>query len=462
MQVKKFEARSMKEALEMVKKQLGPDAIILSAKDNGRSFGLGGHGSVEITAAVSEDTLHKKKFVESRMRIEDRDKIQKAPARVQRQFIDNMVNKYVEEKKPRPEITRTPYIDIDDGMAAANHSPDTVAPVAGVRVRSAAQEALNALKAHGDWTEASEVSSLREEVAQLKSVLSKFQNIPQTMSGSTSTGQHPGADFGLQYELSAVFEKLLRAGVAAEIAAEILLAAQKQLPPIKLKNKSLIDGWVARHILESTKVVGDTQGTKVQIFMGPSGSGKTSTLVKLASHYVVNPQKSQKKVALLTADTHKVGAADQLRIYAQILNVPFAIVRTSQDWTHIMSQLKGYDYILCDFPGSSLKTLEESQVLKNLLPLDKTQITNHLVLSSTSKDQDLSEMGRRYNSLDFDDVIFTSLDDSAQQGSVYNFMKRFNAPLHSFGIGPRVPEDFEVATKERVLDLIFKLTNVQK
>ena len=74
MQVKKFEARSMKEALDLVKSQLGPDAIILSAKDNSRSYGLAGNGSVEITAAVSEEVLQKKKFVESRMRNEDRDK----------------------------------------------------------------------------------------------------------------------------------------------------------------------------------------------------------------------------------------------------------------------------------------------------------------------------------------------------------------------------------------------------
>ncbi|HEY1079416.1 MAG TPA: flagellar biosynthesis protein FlhF, partial [Bdellovibrio sp.] len=68
MQVKKFEARTMKEALEMVKTQMGPDAIILSARDNNKSFGLVGEGSVEITAAVSDETLQKKKFAESRLR----------------------------------------------------------------------------------------------------------------------------------------------------------------------------------------------------------------------------------------------------------------------------------------------------------------------------------------------------------------------------------------------------------
>src|SRR6476620_7150662 len=125
MQVKKFEARTMKEALEMVKTQLGPDAIILSARDNNRSFGLVGEGSVEITAAVAEETLHKKKFAESRLREEDKQKLMRSPARVQKQVINQMVNKYVaqrEDKMPR-QITRTRYIDIDDDSLDSSSNP---------------------------------------------------------------------------------------------------------------------------------------------------------------------------------------------------------------------------------------------------------------------------------------------------------------------------------------------------
>jgi flagellar biosynthesis protein FlhF len=125
MQVRKFEAKSMKEALEMVKTQMGPDAIILSAKDNSRGFGLVGQMSVEITAAVSEETLQRKRFVESRIRPQDKERIQKSPARVQRQFIDNMVDKYMEDSVPKKQITRTRYIDIDDQEAAMSLGSDS-------------------------------------------------------------------------------------------------------------------------------------------------------------------------------------------------------------------------------------------------------------------------------------------------------------------------------------------------
>lgn len=505
MQVRKFEAKSMKDALEMVKNQLGPEAIILSAKDNSKGFGLAGRASYEITAAVSEETLYKKKFVESRLREEDKKRIQNSPAKVQKQFIENMVGKYRAENAPKAEITRTPYIDIEDEEAIELEPQET----AGERVRSAAQRAWNAMNASGNFTsefmtkdsppkisvdkEASnngtgnngaqnrnstaknttskdvanrdqvsttqgtkEIQTLREELAQLKSVLNQFQQIPQTIM---SAGQHPGSEYGLSYEFSPMFEKLIQAGITQDLAAEILTEAQKQMPPIKYKNRALIDGWVAKHILETTKVVDDNVGTKIQIFMGPAGSGKTSSLVKLASHYVVN---AHKKVALVTTDTLKVGSADQLRIYAQILNVPFAIIRSSQDWDYVLKQLSGYDYILCDCPGVGLKSIEEIHFLKNVIPKNMDQTTIHLVLSATNKDQDLNEMGRRYKSISFQDVIFTGLDDSTLHGSLYNFSRKFEVPLHSFGIGNRVPEDFEMATRERVLDLIFKLTKVKK
>jgi flagellar biosynthesis protein FlhF len=96
MLVKKFEARTMKEALEMVKAQMGPDAIILAARDNKKSFGLVGEVSVEITAAVSETTLHKKKFVETKMVETDKERFQRSPARTQKDLIEKMVRRELE------------------------------------------------------------------------------------------------------------------------------------------------------------------------------------------------------------------------------------------------------------------------------------------------------------------------------------------------------------------------------
>lgn len=471
MQVKKFEARTMKEALEMVKTQLGPDAIILSARDNNKSFGLVGEGSVEITAAVSEETLQKKKFAESRLREQDRVKFNNSSARQQKELIHKMVEKHVQKNTAPAPITQRRYIDIEDESET--------------RVRNAAQRALNAFQeqdeifSRGSATvprkaaapapapvkaapvakpvvaaESPEVIALKNEIASLKQVITQFQQMPQTFTGS-----HPGADYGINYDLSFVFEKLTKAGMAPEIAAEILTTAQETLPALKLKNKSLVEAYVARHVLDNTKISQNPTHGKIHCFVGPAGSGKTSALIKMASQMVV---REGKKIALFTTDTFKVGAADQMKIYAQILNVPFSVIRTQNDWTNLMRYLANVDCVLVDYTGLSLKSNDEIHMLKSLLPPAALNPNIHLTLSTNAKDSDATELGRRYSVLGYKDVIFTSLDESTQHGTIYNFMKRFDVPLHSFGIGPRVPEDFEFATKERLLDLIFRITKFKQ
>lgn len=463
MQVKKFEARTMKEALEMVKSQLGPDAIILSARDNQRSFGLVGEGSVEITAAVSDETLHKKKFVESRMRDQDRDQFQRSPARIQKEIIQKMVTKYSDKPgartvettpgptaAPRPATTRR-YAEIEDEGRISTQPAPVISPATVARSMAAS----SGVSAPVQPTQAAkqdhrEIEALKGEIATLREVLAKFQSMPQTMVGS-----HPGADYGIPYDLSFLFEKLTRAGVAEDLVAEMLTLAQDSIPALKLKNRNLVEAWVARHILQTTKVTDGNAPGKVHLFVGPAGSGKTTALVKMASHLVMNEGKT---VALLTADSLKVGATDQMRIYAQILNVPFAVIRSGNDWNNLVRYLASVDLVLVDMPGLSLKNTSELETLKSLMPPAMLNPRVHFVGSATSKDSDLSEAGRRYSVLGFDNAIFTSLDESIQHGTIYNFMHRFQVPLHGFGIGPRVPEDFETATRERVLDLIFGMT----
>ena len=84
------------------------------------------------------------------------------------------------------------------------------------------------------------------------------------------------------------------------------------------------------------------------------------------------------------------------------------------------------------------------------------------MISALAKDADIVEVANNYRKVNFDDVIFTRLDETVQHGVIYNFIHRFNVPIHSFGIGPAIPEDFEMATKERLVDLIFKLTKFRK
>ena len=150
-----------------------------------------------------------------------------------------------------------------------------------------------------------------------------------------------------------------------------------------------------------------------------------------------------------------------MKIFSQILNLPFISIRSQSDWMKIMPYLNQVDHILVDFASLNLKSADEYEYLRNMMPPVSDSISNHLVLSATSKDSDLLDVYRKYKSLRMTDVIFTALDEATQHGNIYNFTQKTKEPLFAFGIGPKTPEDFEHATAERILDLIMNITKTQ-
>ena len=571
MRVKKFEAKNMKDALHMVKKELGPDAVILSARDNRKNYGIAGDTSVEITAAVSETTLQKKRFVESRMTQNDREKFQNSDARTQRKIIERMVDARTQStEKEKRAITSTSYIDIPDEelqqptqrrsqaferaqgryvqelledfeqdfdvdpRAARQSQPRPAQPrptqqargaqaylpppqeqeepapseTAIARIRNAAREAwkanpffeeeqarqakprqasqpqrqaplqqdggmdmypraqaqqqpqarptdLTALpSAQAPAPQSQEIATLKSEISRLQQMLEGFQKVPQSF-----VAMHPGAEYGISYDLSFMFQKLVEAGLTIDNTVEILQQASREIDPVAVKKRPIVDAWVARHLLTNIQIAPQPFQGRMHLFVGGSGSGKTSTLVKMASHFVV---KEKKKVAVLSTDSFKVGAVDQLKIYCQILNVPFAVIRNRAEWEWVIGQLRHVDHVLVDFPGLQLRDLDEIHLLKSLLPPAEVAPITHFCVAATAKDGDAYEIAKRYKVADYQDLVVTNLDQSVQHGIIYNLQKKTGKPLHSFGIGNRIPEDFEPASKERVLDLIFKLTKLRR
>lgn len=508
MQVRKFEAKTMKEALEMVKTQLGPEAIILSARDNSRHNGLMGQRSVEVTAAISDELLQAKQRAEAKLSSQARPRFQQSTARAQKRFIHeaNRPQPQVQPQSqsqgygrgdyasaevsqrsliPRP-LTQQRYADISDAQmaTAANQVPNMSAAtaangggnygqnpqVAQARIKNAAKLAFQAgletmtppsvqtgaqrLNGEKQGRQDQEIVALKNEIQNLKSLLEKFSQVPQNF-----LSLHPGADFGIPFDLSSTFEKMIRAGFSEDNSVEILKEAQRVLSPIELKKPAHTEAWLVKFLLDHLKISENRYRGFYHVFLGPAGQGKTSTLVKFASHLVMG---EKKRIAIVTTDSLKVGAAEQLKIYAQILNIPFAIVKAPGDWTLLEDKLKNFDHVLVDAPGFQLKNPEEIKWMSDRMPpLREGGRSIHYVQSVLAKDEDAFEIASRYGALGFQDTIFTGLDESTQHGLIYNFQKRFGSPLHSFGIGPQMPEDFEPASKERVVDLIFKISKLR-
>lgn len=462
MQVKKFEAKTMKDALQMVKEALGPEAIILSAKDNKKSFGLAGGGSIEITAAISEKSLVKKQYVENRLGIKDKEQFRTQSAKNQRAYIESSIARKQRHVPLDPRIgvgavaqrpmTSRRYIDIGDEDVAKSNA------LSGRRVDDLLAEFVRPAATILETKSKDEVTSLRKEVNALRDLLSQMQSAG--VSNKPPMTQHPGAEYGLPFELSANFEKLQTAGVDSRYIVEILEKANAELTLAEKKRRSLVDAWVARYILNNTQVTGQWFKNQVQgqmhLFFGPSGQGKTTALVKMASQLAIY---ERKRVAILSTDTYKVGATDQLKTYAQILNIPFEVVRHSIEFAQIQKKYEGYDAILVDYPGMSLKDIQEIDQIRAMTPPKDIPTQTHLVLSCSSKEQDAYEACNRYQVTYFDDILVTKIDESFTHGFLFNIQKKTEKPLYAFGLGTKIPEDIELATRERVLDLIYKITN---
>jgi len=449
MQVKKFEARSMKEALEMIKTQLGPDAIILSAKEITKGFGLGGEKSIEVTAAFSEATLHKKRFVESKFQPKVKEQFQKSSAKdqkeVMRQMIEAQITK-INNQTAKPasasavpyRMTEKRYVEIDNDEAVATVSSHIDTPVT-----EAAKKAWNNM----------EVTNLKQEIESLKQVMTQFKSVPQSFVQA-----HPGADYGVHYQMSGIFQKLTTAGLLPEVAGEVVGHCQKTLTSQQLQRTAVVESGIAKYMMDRTTVTHNCE-EQFHLFVGPSGSGKTSSLIKLASEMILN---QKKRVAIISTDNTKVGGAEQMKMFAQILNVPYLSIRNQQDWSHVIPHLDQLDHVLVDFSGLNLRNQEEINFIKRMSPPVYRSLRTHLVLSSQSKDTDLMECAKRYESFGYNDVIFTGLDEASQHGNIFNFICKTSAKLFAFGIGSKVPEDFEFATPERVVDLILKITQTKK
>lgn len=468
MQVKKFEAPTMKEALNMIKNQLGPDAIILSAKDISKGFGLAGRKSVEVTAAVSETMLRKKQLAERKLNEQYRTKYHQIPAAKQKEFIDKVFQK-IQAESVSVKITPTPYIDIPDAEGGSGEMDPSAA---SERIKSAAKAALQAAefitnespkkkslppqaKSQRQPEDARKMLAMQAEINRLRVLVSQFQKVPQTF-----VNMHPGANEGIAYELSSSYEKLQKAGLEEDLIIKILKLAQRSLNREQVRKPAYVDAWVAKYILEKVEVTGPKAKNKFHAFVGPSGHGKTAHLVKWASHLVICQNKN---VAIVTCDTHKVGAQEQLKTYARILNVPFIVVKKPEDWPHAESFLNNVDYILIDYPGMGLRSDLERNYLLSMLPPDREAGRSiHYVLSAMTKNHDAFDMLNRYSAIGPTDIIFTSVDESSQHGLILTLQQKFGLPLHSFGVGPKIPEDYEPATKERVVDLIFKLTKLKE
>ncbi|MBQ8596563.1 MAG: flagellar biosynthesis protein FlhF [Lachnospiraceae bacterium] len=184
------------------------------------------------------------------------------------------------------------------------------------------------------------------------------------------------------------------------------------------------------------------KGPKVVFFVGPTGVGKTTTIAKIASKFSVE---GGKKVALLTADTYRIAAAEQLRTYANILEVPFRVIYSVEEVEQALKDFKDYDFILVDTAGHSHQNEAQKEAMNGFIhSVDgKAEKEVFLVLSATTKYRDLIGIADSYTAITDYKLIFTKLDETTTLGNLLNLKLHTGAPLSYVTCGQNVPDDIE-------------------
>lgn len=193
---------------------------------------------------------------------------------------------------------------------------------------------------------------------------------------------------------------------------------------------------------------------KLVFFVGPTGVGKTTTIAKIASRFKVE---KGKKVALLTADTYRIAAADQLRTYANILDTPIKVIYSPEELNDTLKEWKDYDLVLIDTAGLSHKNEEQREDIKNLITgvSEEYEKEIYLVLSATTKYRDLKDIVDVYKEEFKIKLIFTKLDETSCYGNILNMKLYTGADLSYVTYGQNVPEDIEVFNMQKIVKILL-------
>ncbi|MCA0384166.1 MAG: flagellar biosynthesis protein FlhF [Firmicutes bacterium] len=395
MKVKRYIVNDMNEAMVKIKSELGIDAVILNTRKikTGGLFRFFKKPLLEVVAAVDEPITTPPKKV-----------VQPEPA-----------------IQPAQPVVQTPA-----------YQPITSQPANGqnLEVMKNIQESNH------------EIQELKQMVTSLIKKVERIENITPNVPTQTPEDKYVELLKGLDIQES--------------IAKKIMEIVQRQININEKNHETIINAMkvIAREYLGDIKTIDTDVATKptTYMFLGPTGVGKTTTLAKIAARLALV---ENKKIGLITADTYRIAAVEQLKTYSEILGIPLEVVYEADELVEALNKFKDKDYILIDTAGRSHKSKELKSDYDELTRSIR-DVKVFLVLSMTTSFKDLKSIIESYSFLKDFRLLFTKLDEATSFGNILNMRVLTGKPLSYFTIGQSVPDDIEVADKERIMQYIFE------
>lgn len=299
---------------------------------------------------------------------------------------------------------------------------------------------------------------LSQEVAELKRELEGMRR------ALTRSAFAPSQWMASSPDLAEAYAALTANEVAPELARDIVQAAAVRAagsrPSLGRAPQQTIDAAaLQRAVAEEMEsriaaepALGKGEGRpRIVALVGPPGAGKTTTLVKLAVNYALA---GRRPALLLSMDTYRVAAAEQLRAYSAILGLGFQVLETVAALSQAIEENRGKELIFIDTPGFGFGDMDQAAALARFLS-GRSDIDTQLVLSSSMKSADLTRLVDSFGVFRPERLIFTRLDETGSFGPILNEAARTGKPLSFFGTGQRIPEDMETANSRRVTELVL-------
>lgn len=284
-----------------------------------------------------------------------------------------------------------------------------------------------------------------EEIRDLQNQLEEMKAMLMEMSRNKGTGDAvPTLQNAMQSQ--EVTEKIIQDMIAKLNGTEILA------PSNSVKAANALEKYIRKAIRVANGITLYSNKPKVVALIGPTGVGKTTTLAKIAAKFVLE---QGARVALITADTYRISAVEQLKTYSDILGLPLEIVYNPEALRKAIEKHKDKQLILIDTAGRSQYNEYQMKELSGLLSID-ADIEKHLVMSATTKTSDGVELLENFSICQPDRVIFTKVDETGTHGIILNILHRRKVALSYITNGQSVPDDIEPASVERLAELLLR------